>query len=148
MEIRSRSSWRRIAGWTLRSLLVGVVTVVAVGHWRWSGRRDRKYLAPAVVLAVDRAPEAIARGRHLAGTLGGCTECHGADLGGRVLEDGPLMRLVGPNLTAGEGSAVQGYEDGDWARAIVHGLNRSGRALAVMPSRELRGFSDDDVAAD
>ena len=64
-----------------------------------------------------------------------------------MLEDGPLMRLVGPNLTSGRGSGVEGYEDQDWGRAIVHGLNRSGRALVVMPSRELRGFSDEDVAA-
>jgi hypothetical protein len=63
------------------------------------------------------------------------------------MEEGPLMRLVGPNLTTGQGSVVGGYEDRDWGRAIVHGLNRSGRPLLVMPSRELRGFSDEDVAA-
>jgi cytochrome c553 len=147
MSFAFRTPWKRIVTFTLSALLLAALAVAAVGRVRWSSRQQRKYLAPLLELAVATEPQTIARGRHLAHTLGGCAECHGADLGGRVLEDGPLLRLVGPNLTAGKGSATDGYRDRDWARAIVHGLNRSGRSLLVMPSRELRGFSDDDVAA-
>jgi cytochrome c553 len=147
MTIHIRMNWKRIGGGALVLVMAAAAVVIAVGRARWQARQDRKYLAPALMLPIERDPDTVARGKHLASTLGGCTACHGADLGGRVMEDGPVLRLVGPNLTTGQGSAVAGYEDRDWARAIVHGLNRSGRSLLVMPSRELRGFSDQDVAA-
>jgi mono/diheme cytochrome c family protein len=150
MFLRSRILWRRIgmAATTLVTLmLAGSLVAGAIGHHRFRSRRDRPYQVPALGLTVTAEATRVARGGHLVRTLGGCTECHGSDLGGRVMEDGALMRLVGPNLTGGRGSAVEGYADEDWARAIVHGVNRAGRAILAMPSKELRGFANDDVAA-
>jgi cytochrome c553 len=150
MSLRKRSLSRRlglIAAGVLSLLLVVGAVVAAIGHQRFRARRDRRYAIAPLPLTIAPQPQVLARGGHLVRTLGGCTECHGADLGGRVLKgDGPI-RIVGPNLTGGRGSAVEGYEDQDWARAIVNGVNRAGRAILVMPSKELRGFSNQDVAA-
>jgi hypothetical protein len=79
------------------ALLAALLAVGAIGRARWSSRQQRKYLAPRLDLAVGGDPQTVARGRHLARTLGGCTECHGADLGGRVMADEPMLRLVAPN---------------------------------------------------
>jgi hypothetical protein len=48
---------------------------------------------------------AIARGKHLVEARYVCVECHGADFGGGTMIDDPLIgRLLGPNLTTGQGS--------------------------------------------
>jgi cytochrome c553 len=52
-----------------------------------------------------------------------------------------------PNITAGPGSAVSGYSEGDWVRAIRHGVNPQGRALLVMPSEDYNRLNDADLAA-
>jgi cytochrome c553 len=150
MSLRNSVRWKRIglvAAGVVSLVLVAAVLVATVGHHRFRSRRDRHYSVAPLGLTISRSPEAVARGGHLARTLGGCTECHGADLGGRLLDEGGPMLIVGPNLTGGRGSAVEGYQDEDWVRAIVHGVNRAGRGILLMPSRELRGFSNQDVAA-
>jgi cytochrome c553 len=52
-----------------------------------------------------------------------------------------------PNLTRGAASAVAGYTEADWVRAIRHGVDPKGRALMIMPSELFNRLSDDDFAA-
>jgi hypothetical protein len=42
---------------------------------------------------------------------------------------------------------VAGYTEGDWVRAIRHGIAPSGRALLIMPSEDYNRMSDADFAA-
>lgn len=144
--IANSGAARRVA-----KVVLGLVLVLAVaaafGAWRFAERRDRVYPVEAIGLDVDDAPERIARGRHLAHTVAGCAYCHGEDLGGQVVADDGMMRLVASNLTRGEGGVVAGYTDDDWARAILEGVDPRGRALWVMPSAHLRFLADSDVAA-
>ena len=56
------TDWR----WALAALLVASCWPAGGRAGRWSARRDRKYLAPALILAVNHDPETVARGRHLA----------------------------------------------------------------------------------
>ena len=102
--------------------------------------------APFVVPAPDSA--LIARGMHLAGPIGKCTDCHGQALSGNVFIDDPAFgRFAGPNLTRGAGGIGAGFTDADWELAIRHGIDRQGHALLFMPSREFNRFSDEDLAA-
>lgn len=80
------------------------------------------------------------------GDMYGCTECHGPDLGGKVLIDGmPFARLAASNLTGGApGGAMS---DEEFEIALRHGIGRDGRKLFVMPSSEYTYLSDQDVAA-
>jgi cytochrome c553 len=128
-------------------LLLLAAAIAAFGAGRFTLRRTRIHGAahPAITFADDEATRA--RGEHLARTLGGCAHCHGDDFGGRVMADEPVFHLVAPNLTRGAGSAVLEYTPGDWARAIVHGVRRTGQSLVVMPSRQLSTLADADVAA-
>lgn len=126
-------------------LLAALTLVAAVGVLRFRGKAQQANRVPQPSFVVEATPQALERGRHLASTLGGCTECHGSNLAGRVMEDNALVRLTAPNITPA--GVVGSYRDGDWYRAILHGVSPSGRNLLVMPSKELRTFSDADVAA-
>jgi mono/diheme cytochrome c family protein len=126
-------------------LLVLLLLASGFGLARFRAQASRAHDVPRRQLQVAGTPAELERGRHLATTLGGCTECHGANLGGRVMDENALVRLAAPNITPS--GIVSGYTDGDWYRAILHGVAPSGRNLLVMPAKELRTFSDADVLA-
>jgi cytochrome c553 len=136
---------RWIAGVALA--VPAVLTVVgSVGVTRFQAQAARVHQLPERSIRVESTTEALERGRHLATTLGGCAECHGSDFAGNVMEENAIMRLAAPNITPA-GPVVAGYEDRDWYRAILHGVSPRGKNLVIMPSRELRTFSDADVLA-
>lgn len=139
--------WARLLRWSLAALVASLLLLTLLGWQRFQARNARLYAVPQGSWAFERAPAVLARGEHLARGLAGCAECHGADLGGRVLVETPLFRVVAPNLTRGNGSAVLGYNERDWSNAIVHGVRPNRRSLLLMPSKELSSFADQDVAA-
>ena len=111
-------------------------------------RLTRIYTVAVTAPPARTDSAAVARGLHLATAIGKCGDCHGADLGGGVLVDDPLLgRLAGPNLTVGAGGVGWAYSDADWDRAIRHGVGRTGQPLLAMPSTEYQHLSDDDMAA-
>jgi cytochrome c553 len=133
--------------WSLAALAVVLLSSSLVGWLRFRARSGRLYTLPPASLAIDQGSAALARGEHLARGLAGCAQCHGADFGGRVMVETPLFRAVASNLTRGNGSAVRGYSERDWANAIVHGVKPNRRSLLLMPSKEVGSFDDRDVAA-
>jgi mono/diheme cytochrome c family protein len=140
----------RILKWGLVTVgaLVGLLVVVAGGAYALSERRFAKRFTVAdesVPVSTDSAT--IARGRHIAVTRG-CTDCHGADLGGtRFIDAPPLARLTASNLTAGRGGAAAEMTVADWVRAVRHGVGRGGRPLFFMPSHEYNVMGDEDLGA-
>lgn len=89
---------------------------------------------------------AIERGRHLIETRYPCADCHGKDFSGHVMIDVPLIgRLFGPNLTAGRGSATDGYTPGDWDRIVRHGVGPDGTPTA-MPAESFQHMSDQELS--
>ena len=127
-------------------LLLAVVVLVAFVWIRSATalRQTWRIEEPALTLPGDAA--ALARGRHLAVTRG-CTDCHGADLGGNVImEEPPIGRLAGPNLTRGKGGIVAGFTVNDWERAIRHGVKPDGRGILFMPTRDFASLTDADTA--
>ena len=101
--------------------------------------------APRVPIPTDAA--SIARGKYLAEKVAVCTECHGADLGGKVVEDDVAMgRLVAANLTRGRGGLPADYADQDFVRALTHGVKRDGHSVIFMPVVDYR-FTADDLGA-
>ena len=145
---RTRSRARRVLTWAAR--VVGVlVAIAAIGVGVAYGITARRFATPFVVphheLAVAPDPSLVARGRHLA-QVRGCTDCHGEQLGGRVVIDDPgIGRLVASNLTNG-GRGLE-LEASDWERAVRHGVRRDGRPLLFMPAQDFVQLGDADVAA-
>jgi mono/diheme cytochrome c family protein len=94
-------------------------------------------------LALQRALE---RGRHLVEARYACTECHGENFAGGVMVDAfPIGRLLGPNLTSGQGGVTAGYTTADWDRIVRHGLLPDGRPT-VMPSEDFFLMSDQELS--
>lgn len=90
--------------------------------------------------------QAIERGRHLLTARYACADCHGEDFGGGVMVDDPAMgRLLGPNLTRGEGSVTLDYSVADWDRIVRHGIRKDGRP-ALMPSEDFMAMSDRELS--
>jgi mono/diheme cytochrome c family protein len=78
----------------------------------------------------------------------GCGECHGPDGHGLAFIDEPGgIYVKAPNITSGPGGVVHGYTEGDWVRAIRHGVNPRGHALLAMPSEDYNRLNDNDFAA-
>jgi mono/diheme cytochrome c family protein len=138
---------RRI-GYTLGGV-VGVVVLVAAGGYVTSeSKLNAKLQIASEKLTIPADPASVARGQHLAMAISKCTECHGADLGGRVVMDNPAMgHWAAPNLTKGKGSPSAAFTDDDFVRAIRHGVAPGGRKLLMMPSSEYVNLTAEDLGA-
>jgi cytochrome c553 len=129
------------------SIVVLAGALAAFAAWLGDRKLGREVLVKVVPVAFAAGPAAIKQGRYLYETRG-CISCHGADGKGRVMIDEPNGLYVRtPNLTTGANSAVTGYGEADWVRAIRHGVNPKGHALFIMPSELYNRLSDADFAA-
>lgn len=125
--------------------LLAVGTIYALSSYQLNRTHPVPPL-PKLTLSTD--PAVLARGGHIATSLGMCTECHGTDLGGKIMTDaGPLGLLAGPNLTRGRGGLGTTLTPDDWVRAIRHGVGRDGASLLVMPSETFVHLRHDDLSA-
>lgn len=139
----------------LRWAGIGLVVVLLAGGAfvyaqasAFDGSLDQVYDIEVKGIAASADPVVIARGKHLAESLGGCTSCHGADLGGKPGEPmGPLAVLHGPNLTSGKGGVATRYSDAQLARVVRHGIKADGKTLRFMPSQDFTWWPDDDLIA-
>jgi mono/diheme cytochrome c family protein len=136
--------------WILRIAVVGVVLLVIalIAVYAISERQLRQTF-PVTEEILSLPPETgdADRGEHVVRSISVCVDCHGEDLGGEEIMSIPLLaRVVGPNLTAGEGGLSE-LDDREIVLAVRHGLDGEGRPLIVMPSQNFWWMSDDDMAA-
>lgn len=139
----------RILSGLISVVLLATVAVVIMVSWVYlttERRFARAYDVPARQLNVTADPDAALRGAHVA-RIWGCFDCHGEDLGGGVVADVPPMRLVAPNLTAGNGGIAARYGPQDWVRAIRHGVGPDLLPLLYMPAHLYWVLSDEDLSA-
>jgi mono/diheme cytochrome c family protein len=109
---------------------------------------DTVYDVQVEGIVASNDPAVLERGRHLAESLGGCTSCHGEDLGGKEGEAmGPIGMLHAPNLTTGKGGVAGRYSDAQFARVVRHGIKANSKTLRFMPSMDFAWWPDDDLAA-
>jgi len=101
---------------------------------------ERRYTLPSSLVHASMDVEAVKRGEHWA-TLGGCFGCHGKQLHGRLLKTNPYLTMWAGDLTAA--SVI--YTDGDFERAIRHGLTPDAKPMWIMPSDTFAYMRDKDV---
>lgn len=95
--------------------------------------------------AVPPGEADVKRGGALLQSTLVCTDCHGADYGGKVMADDPVFgRIVAPNLTRGIGG-LGARSLTDWDLGIRHGVRRDGTALVMMPSDGYASLSAQDL---
>lgn len=141
---------RRFLKWI--GIVVGGLIVLAiiaglVMYFGSEGRFNKEFEVATEPMAFHYNDEIVAEGARLA-VIRGCTDCHGEDLGGKVvIEDPALGTIFASNLTSGETGIGNEYTDDDLVRAIRHGVSKDGTGLLVMPSQEYYVLSDADVNA-
>lgn len=126
-------------------LLLLVLSGAAI--YVFSGRSlNKTWEVRPASLTINADSATIARGRHLVRVRLLCADCHGEDLGGRVVIDGmPFGRFVASNITPGGVGAT--YTDADWVRALHHGIRPDGTSLLFMPSDVFTHLGPEDLAA-
>ena len=139
--------WLKRIGYAVGTLVGLVVVAVGVVYALSELRFRRLYSVPAEHIAVSDDSATLARGAHLAASVG-CAECHGEGLrGNAVINASPMGRLVALNLTKGEGGVGNQLTPELIERAVRHGVAPSGQALRIMPSNDYQYMSDDDIRA-
>ena len=134
---------------------VGFIGLIAVGfaglYFGSQSALGKTYEIEVVAIDIPEGDaDAIERGKYLVNHVMGCahSDCHRADMGGgAVINEQPVGRVYAPNITAGKGSAVVGYEAKDWVRTVRHGLKRDGTRAFIMPSEDYWVFPDSDIGS-
>lgn len=143
----------------VKKVLLGVAGLLGVGllgggafayslSSEYADSMNKVYDVPLRAVALSSDAPVLARGEHLAKSLGGCAivECHGSDMaGGKTITMGPLGTVTAPNITGAGLGAV--YSDGEMARLIQHGIKKDGRSVTFMPMQEHGWLPDADVDA-
>jgi mono/diheme cytochrome c family protein len=138
----------RKAKLVLAILLVGPLALALLIYVVSEVQLNRVYTISEADLLIPDDEASLARGQHLVETVGGCVDCHGYALSGRLDFDNPYMgALAAPNLTSGRGGIGSSYTPADWERSIRHGVGRDGRALVGVSAVTLHNLSDTDTAA-
>jgi mono/diheme cytochrome c family protein len=142
---------KRILRWLVIAVVVLLVVVAAlVGYIYVASARllARTYTINTLPrVSVRSDPSSLARGKYLVEHVAMCVECHGNDLGGKIVDDSVVMgRLSAANLTRGRGGIGASYSDEDFVRAVLHGVKRDGHTVVFMPSADYQ-FTEEDFGA-
>jgi mono/diheme cytochrome c family protein len=141
-----------VLGGLLGLLAVAVVGLLIYGQVKFKPRLSNR---PLYAISADMSAEGVARGQYLLENVMGCAgACHspGEDtpyIGTmEKIELGPaVFDFNAPNLTPDVETGLGAWSDAEIARAIREGVDRDGRALAIMPSFNYHVISDADIAA-
>jgi mono/diheme cytochrome c family protein len=137
--------WIGIVVAAVLALVLLAAAFVAVVSWRRISRVHTVNVVVPRTIPTDAA--AVEHGKHMATATGSCTDCHGPDLGGNVLQEPSAFgTLAAPNLTRGAGGLGGAFTETDWVRAIRHGVHRDGTSLLVMPSEVFVFMNETDLA--
>jgi mono/diheme cytochrome c family protein len=154
------------------AVLLVLVVLCGTGAYLWASSKTRSVLARNItvhttdfaipfplpdseVMQLGIAPDsanaiaqarAVERGRHLVQSRYVCSECHGQDFGGGTMVDAPILgRMLGPNITLGNGTRTANYRAADWDRIVRHGVRPDGTP-AAMPSQDFALMSDQELS--
>jgi cytochrome c553 len=143
---------KRVLRWVRNGAIVltGLLVLALATLYVLTERKFRRHYDVTVqALTIPNDEASLARGKFLVDNVTNCHDCHGTDLGGKLLFDGGILmaRLTGPNLTRGKGGIGSQYSDTDWLRALKHGLRRDGSPLVIMPAQFFSALTESDMAA-
>lgn len=122
--------------------ILGAMLVAAYVYLASEAVIQRRYPLPAISELSAPLPETVPRGEHL-GHIAGCDDCHGADLEGRHLRAAGVLPVWSSNLRL----AAATMSDGEFERALRHGLAPDATSLWTMPARDYMYMSASDVTA-
>lgn len=125
--------------------VLAAVVLLALAWWKTGRDLARTYSVADLPLSIRRDPGTLLQGAHIYATRG-CVDCHGGDGGGKLVFDaGPVIRVVGPNITPA--GVAKGMSADQLAAVIRHGVKPDGHPLVFMPSGDFQALGDADTAA-
>ena len=140
---------RRMLKWAARVLLVLMAAVIGLAGYvyvRTNRQMAQLYDVRVPTVAIPTDAESIERGEYIATRVSMCTECHGRDLGGAIVEESLAMgRFAAPNLTRGRGGIGARYTNEDLIRSLLHGVRPDRRSVVFMPSSDFQ-FTEADLS--
>ena len=140
-------TWIKWTAGTVAVLIVAAASAVVIGTQLGERKRVRQVDVKVQPVAIASDPAALERGRYLYASRG-CVDCHGANGGGRqFIDTADGLRVSGPNITSGAGSATVNYKPEDWVRTIRHGVKPNGQPAFIMPSEDYNRLTDADTGA-
>jgi cytochrome c553 len=125
--------------------LIGLMLLAGLGlYFVGMDKLNRSYPGVAAeMVSVPTDSNAVVRGKHIA-IIWACTECHGADLSGKLIANNPFVGTIpASNLTSGSGGIAKTYTDADWIRAIRYGVKPDSRVVISM--YDYSTLSDQDL---
>ena len=140
---------KKVLKWTgivLGSLILLLIIFYGIVYVKTEAAINKVYAVKLQTITIPDDSASYVAGRHVA-EIRGCLGCHGANLAkGEVFADEttPIGYLQASNITSGKGG-IQ-YTDQDWIRALRHGLGKDNKPLWFMPSHEICGLSNHDMA--
>lgn len=134
---------KRVRVVTLVAILVAPIGFVAHVYLSNARLLEHRYPLDLVSLPVASGVEAVQRGKRLA-DLTGCTDCHGADLRGKLfIDDGWWRgRYYASNVTL----KARTYSDAELASVVRNGVRPDGRGVIAMPAFAFVRLTDDEMA--
>ena len=137
----------KVSAIALGILALAAAAALAIAVTLGTRKAERTLEIKVVPVPFTSDPAALKLGKYLYETRG-CAECHGSDGRGIVFLDTPEgLYVKTPDITKGPGGVVAEYTEGDWVRAIRHGVNPKGHPLFLMPSEDYNRLADADFAA-
>ncbi len=144
--MRSTEKILRKTGVVLISALILLLVSYLIIYANTQRRINTYYTFNDKKLMIDTDSVSIEKGKHLY-QIRGCQDCHGKNLEGSIfMDDELLMKVTAPNLTKGIGGLAEDFKVEDWVRVIRHGVDKKGKSLWMMPSKELFELTDEDLA--
>lgn len=138
----------KIVGGSLAVLAAGVGVTAGAAVLLSERKMNRVIDVPVPSANLAGLNPLLERGEYLFETRG-CSECHGANGGGRLLIDDKSTGFYvhTPNITRGAGGAAAAYGDEEWIALLRHGLKPSRTPVFFMPSEDYAQMADEDVAS-
>jgi len=101
---------------------------------------ERRYPLPAISELAASLPETVRHGEHLA-RIAGCEDCHGNNLEGLPVRAAGLLPIWSSNLRL----AAAKMSEGEFERALRHGLAPDATSLWAMPATDYMYMTETDV---
>jgi len=103
---------------------------------------NRHYDSGYVPLMIPRDSASVQEGRRLV-QIAHCSDCHGADFGGKVFHKiDHVALLVAPDISR----ILPQYTDEQLERLLRRGVTKDGRAVWTMPAAMYHSVCDDSLA--
>ena len=129
--------------WSLGAagLVLGLTAIATAIVWLQSEAViERRYPLPSTTVETSKEEKAVARGAHLV-AIAGCSDCHGANLEGRLTRQETVLPVWSSNLRRD----AHALTDEEFERAIRTGITPDSTSMWVMPAMDYVYMSEDDV---